>query len=183
MFYHCGGFALPFYILVALLFISVYLIHYLHLPSMHPNEHTPNFIQALFDINIIITLLPVVLYLLSNTFYFPSLTNHLMFKWGLSVKSASLFFVLQFLDKFTNVFGMSFVIWVGAVFIFIGPLFVYPMEFLPQVLISIIFGLSLLGLSGAAINVPCLMQLNHYVMQRNFNLNDNHLRFIISLLI
>lgn len=189
VFYHCGGYSLPFYVLGCSLFISVYLIHYLRLPSAPPNDNSPSFIRALFDVNIIITLFPVILYLLSNTFYFPSLTNHLMVKWGLSVESASLFFVfnmvvyfigLQFLDKFTNLFGMSFTIWVGVVFIFIGPLFVYPMEFLPQVLVSIVFGLSLLGLSGAAINVPCLMQLNQYVLQRNPDTDENSVNDISS---
>lgn len=114
-----------------------------------------------------------------------------MHKWGLSVEMASLFFVfnmivyfigLQFLDTFTNKFGMIFAIWVGVLFTFIGPLFVYPMEFLPQILTSTIFGLSLLGLSGAAINVPCLLQLGRYVKERNESLDENTINDISSAL-
>lgn len=180
-FYHIGGFSLPFYVLGGSLFISVYLIHYLSLPISNDQEESPSFIKGLFNIDIIFNLIPVIIYLLSNTYYFPSLTNHLTHKWGLSVEVSSIFFVfnmlvyfiaLQFLDYMTGKFGLVFTIWIGLVLIDIGALFVYPMEFLPQILLSIIIGLGLLGASGATINVPCLMELGRILKKNDSTLDD-----------
>lgn len=180
-FYHIGGFPLPFYVLGASLFVSVYLIHYLSLPISNEQEESPSFVKGLFNLHVILNLLPVVINLLSNTYYFPSLTNHLTHKWGLSVEISSIFFVLnmlvyfitlQFLDIMTNKFGLIFTIWIGLIFIVLGPLFVYPMEFLPQCLLSIIFGLALLGASGATINVPCLMELGRILKENDSTLDE-----------
>ena len=82
------------------------------------------------------------------------------------------FIALQFLDYMTGKFGLVFTIWIGLVLIDIGTLFVYPMEFLPQILLSIIIGLGLLGASGATINVPCLMELGRILKKNDSTLDD-----------
>lgn len=179
--YYIGGYSLPFYALGLSMFISVYLIHYLSLPITNDEEESPNFIKLLYNFHILINLVAVVVYLLSNTFYFPSLTNHLTHKWGLSVEVSSIFFIinmftyfimLQFLDAITNRLGFLVTIWLGIICILLGALLVYPVDFLPQILISIILGLALLGASGAAINVPCLMEMGRILKENDSSIDD-----------
>ena len=82
-FYYLGGYSLPFYVLGLSLFISVYLIHYLQLP-IEDNYHEDNnlsFIHLLFNKDIILNCLTIVICILANTYYFPSLTNHLKKKY------------------------------------------------------------------------------------------------------
>lgn len=187
--YYVGGFPLPFFILGASLFISVYLIHYLSLEIQNSEEEPPSFISSLCNLEITLNYIPVVIYLISNTYYFPSLTNHLTQKWGLSVEVSSIFFVinmivyfiaLQFLDKMTVRFGLSLTIWLGLIMIVIGPLFVYPVSFLPQSIISIIIGLSFLGWCGAMICVPCLMEFERVLKKKDDKLDPATINDISS---
>ena len=180
-FYHLGGYSLPFYALGLSLFISVFLIHYLDLPMSNEEEETPNFIKLLNNFYIMINLFTVVVYLFANTYYFPSLTNHLTHTWGLSVEVSSIFFIinmltyfitLQFLDAVTNRLGFILTIWVGIILIMVGALFVYPIDFLPQFLICIILGLAMIGASGAAINVPCLMEMGRILKKDDPSIDE-----------
>ena len=177
-FYYLGGYSLPFFILGLSLYISVFLIHYLSLPIEDNNdENNFSFIQIMFKKDIFINILTVVTYQIANTFYFPSLTNHLMKNFNLTVSISSLFFVinmftyfiaLQFLDYITKKLGMIATVSFGLLIIIFGSLLVYPIKIFPQSLLLIILGLSLIGASGAPINVPVIMLLGHFI-----KINDN----------
>ena len=181
-FYYLGGYSLPFFILGLSLFISVFLIHYLNLPIEDNNEENNfSFIQLMFKKDIFIHLLTVFTYQIANTFYFPSLTNHLMKNYNLTVSISSLFFVinmltyfiaLQFLDYITIKLGMITTVSLGLIIIVFGSLLVYPIKILPQTLILIILGLSLIGASGAPINVPVLMLLSDFIKIIDNSIDD-----------
>jgi predicted MFS family arabinose efflux permease len=157
-------------------------VHSLQLPNDNSNEENPpNFLKLLNNKDIIIDLLVVVINLIANTYYFPSLTNHLTIKWKLSVEIASLFFMInmlayfiaiQFLDYVTNKIGFINTIWSGLVLIFLGVPFVYPLSFLPQNTTSIVFGLSLIGASGASVNVPVIMEVCRILKENDTTLNE-----------
>ena len=181
-FYYLGGYSLPFFILGLSLFISVFLIHYLNLPIEDNNdENNFSFIQIMFKKDIFINILTVVTYQIANTFYFPSLTNHLMKNYNLTVSTSSLFFVinmftyfiaLQFLDYITKKLGMIATVSFGLLIIVIGSLLVYPINIFPQNLLSIILGLSLIGASGAPINVPVIMLLGNFIKIIDNSIDD-----------
>ena len=80
--------------------------------------------------------------------------------------------MLQFLDTITNRLGFLVTIWLGIICILLGALLVYPVDFLPQILIFIILGLALLGASGAAINVPCLMEMGRILKENDSSIDD-----------
>ena len=182
-FYYLGGYSLPFYVLGLALFISVYLIHYLQLP-IDDNQHDNNnfsFINLLFNKDIILNSLTIVIYIISNTYYFPSLTNHLNRKYGLSISISSLFFVinmvsyfisLQFLDYMTVKLGMNATVSLGLIFIIIGALLVFPISIFPQNIIFVIIGLILIGASGAPINVPALILLGKIIKDTDSSLDE-----------
>ena len=134
----------------------------------------------MFKKDIFIHLLTVFTYQIANTFYFPSLTNHLMKNYNLTVSISSLFFVinmltyfiaLQFLDYITVKLGMITTVSLGLIIVF-GSLLVYPIKILPQTLILIILGLSLIGASGAPINVPVLMLLSDFIKIIDNSIDD-----------
>ena len=82
------------------------------------------------------------------------------------------FITLQFLDAVTNRLGFILTIWVGIILIMVGALFVCPIDFLPQFLICIILGLAMIGASGAAINVPCLMEMGRLLKKDDPSIDE-----------
>jgi dipeptide/tripeptide permease len=58
------------------------------------------------------------------------------------------------------------------VLIFLGVPFVYPLSFLPQNTSSIVFGLSLIGASGASVNVPVIMEVCRILKENDTTLNE-----------
>lgn len=182
LFYYIGGFSLPFYMLGLVLSIGIFMVYSLQLPMEETNEETNmDYIKLVKHADIINYLFIVVIYLIANTFYFPSLTNHLIVNWNLNVEMASLFFMInmvsyviaiQFLDYITKKIGFINSIWSGLILIFVGAPFIYPLNFLPQNTISIIIGLVLIGASGASINVPVIMEVCRILKINDPTLND-----------
>ena len=163
--YHFGGFSLPFYVSGCLFFIGIYYIKILDI-SDKGSESSPNFFKF-FNFEMFTNFLPTVVFQIAQTYYFPSLTYHLTGKWNLSIEASSLFFmigmaayliILQILQKILGNLGLILTILLGQIIIIFGPPFVYPLEFLPQSIISIIFGLALLGASGAFTCVAVIIQ-------------------------
>jgi len=79
--------------------------------------------------------------MMSQTFFFPVLSDHLTKKYGFTVEHGSIFLtinwisyfiVLQFINPISNFFGLKMTILIGHIFAFIGALLVYPIDFLPQ---------------------------------------------------
>ena len=164
-FYHFGGFSLPFYSIGSLFFIGVYFIKFLNI-SDENCETNPSFFRF-FNLEMFTNFVPTVIFQIAQTYYFPSLTYHLTDKWNLSIEASSLFFmigmaaylvILQILNKILGNFGLILTIFLGQIVIILGAPFVYPLEFLPQSILCIIFGLALLGSSGAFTCVAVIIQ-------------------------
>ena len=191
--YHFGGFSLPFYTIGLLFFIPIYLIKYLNIPKDNnnqneQNEQNPNFF-LFFNFEMLINFLPTVVFQIAQTYYFPSLTYHLINKWSLNIELSSLFFMipmasyfigLQILNKILSNFGLKLTILLGQIVIIIGAPFVYPIFFLPQSIISIIFGLCLLGISGTFTCVAVIIEYGKISKGINDNLNESSINDISS---
>ena len=178
--YHFGGFSLPFYIVGALFLIEIYYIHILNITD-EINGETPNFFQF-FNLEMFTNFVPTLVFQIAQTYYFPSLTYHLTDKWNLSIEASSLFFmigmaayliILQILKKILGNFGLILTIFLGQVVIIFGAPFVYPLEFLPQSILCIIFGLALLGSSGAFTCVAVIIQYGKIAKKINPLMDDS----------
>lgn len=178
--YHFGGFSLPFYTIGALFFIGIYYIQILNISDENSDE-SPNFFKF-FNLEMFTNFIPTVVFQIAQTYYFPSLTYHLTDKWNLSIETSSLFFmigmaaylvILQILKKILGNFGLLLTIFLGQIVIIFGAPFVYPLNFLPQSLISIIFGLALLGSSGAFTCVAVIIQYGKIAKSIDHSLDDS----------
>lgn len=78
---------------------------------------------------------------ITKTFYFPSLTNHLQSRFGLSLEVASLFFVidmvmyvvtLNFLNGVIKKIGLKMTILIGLILNSMTVLFLPPISYMPQ---------------------------------------------------
>jgi predicted MFS family arabinose efflux permease len=178
VFYKLGGYILPFIALGGSLYISVYLTKIISEEKINTedegekNENEPSIFKSIFHISIILNLFTVTIGIIVTTFYFPCLTNHLTQNYNLSISASSLFFIvgmvfymifLRFLNAITDKFGMEKTPCLGLLMIIIGCLFVYPVEPIPQSIVSILIGLCLIGGSGAPINVPALINMSTYL--------------------
>ena len=176
IFYKLGGYYLPFIVLGLILFTSVYFTHIISEEKIESDEENDkqehSFMKLLFNVNIILTLGSIALGVIVNTFYFPSLTNHLTTNYGLSVSVSSLFFIvglifymifLQFLNLLTDRFGFHGTTCIGLLMGAIGSLLVYPVPPFPQNIFFILFGLCLIGGLGGPIYVTGLINLSHYI--------------------
>ena len=191
--YSIGGYSFPFYILGILLFISIFLVYYLQLSIENVDEEETNnqLLNLLKNFEINLNLSIVIIGLISVTYYFPSLTNHLTKNYGLSVSISSIFFiinmisyfiVLQYLDLITNRFGLITSVFLGIIFIVIGAFLVYPIPIFPKNILFVILGLSFLGASGAPIDVPIIIILNEKIKKIDKNIDDNVIHDISSAL-
>ena len=181
--YHYGGFSLSFFTLGSFLFITIYFIKYINISDKR--IECINFFKF-FNFEMITNFLPTVVFQMAQTYYFPSLTYHLMGKWNLSLEASTLFFIigmaaylliLQFFNKILGNLGLILTIVLGQIIIIFGAPFVYPLDFLPQTILSIIFGLALLGASGAFICVAVIIQYGKIAksidnMIDDFSMND-----------
>ena len=191
--YSIGGYSLPFNVLGILLLISFFFVYNLELPLNKINEEQTNnqLLNLLKNFEINLNLLIIIVGLLSVTYYFPSLTNHLTKNYGLSVSVSSAFFIinmgsyfilLQYLNLITNRFGLITSVFIGIIFIIIGAFLVYPIPIFPKHIIFVIMGLAFLGFSGAPLDVPEIMILNKKIKKINKNLDDNTIHDISSAL-
>ena len=178
--YHFGGFSLPFYAVGVLFLIEIYYIHILNITE-EINGETPNFFQF-FNLEMFTNFVPTLIFQIAQTYYFPSLTYHLTDKFNLSIEASSLFFmigmaayliILQILKKILSNFGLILTIFLGQVVIIFGAPFVYPLKFLPQSILSIIFGLALLGSSGAFTCVAVIIQYGKIAKKINPLIDDS----------
>ena len=87
---------------------------------------------------------------------------------------------LQILNKILGNLGIILAIFLGQSKIIFGPPFVYPLEFLPQSIISIIFGLSLLGFSGAFTCIVVMIQYANIAKTIDISLDDSSANDIAS---
>lgn len=104
--------------------------------------------------------------MITTTFIYPVFSEHLFIKYGLNIETSSIFFVismfsyfltLQFLNKINTRLGVKLTILTGLLINFIMVPFLAPVSFLPQNIILVVFGLIILGMTGACITVPAIV--------------------------
>ena len=177
IFYHIGGYPLPFIILGLFLYISVYFssqVSHEKTESNNEIKKDPPFLKFLLYEEIIIILGAFIFGMVSESFFYPSLTNHLENDFGLPVKIATLFFsilsiayiiTLQYLDKTTEELGLYGATFIGLIMASLGVLMVYPYNPFPKKIIFVIIGLALIGGGGAPIFVPGLVSLSKSIKE------------------
>ena len=181
--FHFGGYSLPFWILGMFFLISIFLIKNLNLENIQKNEKISfkNFIEYFKFWPMIITSFSLIIYVIANVYYFPSLTKHLRTKWNFSVEMSSLMFIIPmfvylfslfFVDVIVKKFGLFLNIFISLFLLIFAPPFIYPLEFLPQTYFSIIFGLMILGLTSLFINVQSLMEFGLIIRNLSPELNN-----------
>ena len=182
--FYFGGFSLPFIVLGLLLYASVYLAYLISgekVESDDDNEESHPFFGLMFYADIALILGSMIIGVLVTTFYFPSLSNHLIENFGLSVSVASLFFIvgmvfymilLQFLNAITNKFGMHGAACLGLLMSAVGCLFIYPVSPIPKSVICVLFGLCIAGGAGGPIYVPGLINLSKYIRNHDPKIDD-----------
>ena len=185
--YHFGGFSLPFYTIGIFFLFIIYFIKILNI-SDNVSEESPNFFKS-FNFEMFTNFVPTVVFQIAQTYYFPSLTYHLTSKWNLSIETSSLFFMigmatylisLQILNYILEHLGLILTIFLGQIVIIFGAPFVYPLNFLPQSLLSIIFGLALLGSSGAFTCVAVIIQYGKIAKNNDKSLDESSANDIAS---
>jgi MFS family permease len=84
----------------------------------------------------------------------------------------SYFITLQFLNRVSNTLGVKLTICIGLSINFIAVLFLSPVSFLPQSLVTIIIGLIILGMTGACVTIPSLIDFMD-TMKIKMNMDEN----------
>jgi len=184
VFYNYGGYPLPFIVVGIILFTSIYLTFLISHEKTESNdeiEDDPPFLKFLLYKEIIVILGSFIFGMASESFFYPSLTNHLTRHYGLSIKISSLFFAilaiayiitLQFLDLTTKKFGLYGASFIGLAMAALGVLMVYPYYPFPQKVFSVMIGLALIGGGGAPIFVPGLVSLTKSIKEIETDLDE-----------
>jgi fucose permease len=90
---------------------------------------------------VITVFFPVVIDMIGKSFFFPTFTNYLTTNFDISIEGSSVFFVvnmatyllmLQFLNSITQRLGLKLTLTLGMGLIFIGVLFLPPIDILPK---------------------------------------------------
>ena len=180
IFYHIGGYPLPFFVLGLVLYISVYLTKIIEKENIESDEieEDPPFFGLLKNVNILYLFCSFIFGMIALTFYDPCLTYHLNKNYSLSIGTSSLFFVvpiiayfimIQFLKLLSNSIGYHASMSIGLFLTSIGCFCIYPVPPIPKYIISVIFGLIFLGLGGSPIYVPGLLSLTKEVKGNNID--------------
>ena len=184
IFYNYGGYPLPFIVLGIIFYISVYLSFKISREKTESDdeiEEDPPFLKFLLYKEIIVILGAFIFGMVSESFFYPSLTNHLIRHYGLSVKASSFFFAilaiayiitLQFLDKTTEKFGLYGASFIGLDMAALGVLMVYPYYPFPHKVFFVMIGLALIGGGGAPIFVPGLVSLTKSIKEIDPDLDE-----------
>lgn len=175
VFYKIGGYPLPFFVLGLLLYISFYLSSQVAHEKTESNDvikENPPILQFLGHLDILMILGAFLFGMISESFFYPSLTIHLENYFHLSLSISSLFFMILAIvyiialiniDLLTERFGLYGSSFIGLVLASLGILMVYPYPPIPKSVIFVIVGLGLIGGGGAPIFIPGLVSLNKSV--------------------
>ena len=143
--------------------------------SNNESEECASFTMFLKHEEILIILGAFIFGMISETFFYPSLTTHLEQNYGLPVKIGSLFFsilsfvyiiALQFLDVTTQKFGLYGTSFIGLIMAALGVYMIFPYYPFPQKIISVIMGLTLIGGGGSPLFIPGLISISNQICFR-----------------
>ena len=190
IFYKIGGYKLPFLILGLFLYISVYLTKILENEKFDKNEieEDPSIFKFLNNLDVILISGALVLSVVSFTFYFPCLTNHLYEKYNLGVSSSSLFFsvpilsyliIVNFINIISKKLGNFHSLSAGILVNVIGVYLIYPLPPFGNNIVFIIIGLALIG-AGSLIFVFSLLELSKIIKTLSGDYDQNTVNDIAS---
>lgn len=184
VFYKIGGYPLPFLVLGTILYVSVFLTSKVAKEKTESNikmENDPPFLKFLKYKEILFILGVFFIGYISQSFFYPCLTNHLKQYFNLSISISSLFFIiteisyviiLQFLDYITKKFGLYGISCLGLLITSLGVLMIYPYPPIPKSLIFVILGFVFIGGGGVPIFIPGLIALNKSIKRIDPNIDD-----------
>ena len=172
VFYKIGGYPLPFFFLGLLLYTSLFLstkVSHERTESNEEKKESPPILRFLGHIEILIILGAFFFGMISESFFYPSLTIHLENHFHLSLSISSLFFMvlaivyiifLLNIDIMTERLGLYGSSFIGLILASLGVLMVYPYPPIPKSIIFVIAGLGLIGGGSAPIFIPGFITLN-----------------------
>ena len=184
IFYKLGGYPLPFLIIGFIMYISFYLTNLVAKEKTESNIKNESDLPVLKflkygEINSILGLFFIGY--ISESFFYPCLTNHLEKYFNLSISVSSLFFIiieisyviiLQYLDSITKRFGLYGTSCIGLLIASLGTLMIYPYPPIPKSLFFIVFGFILIGGGGVPIFIPGLIALNKNIKKNESNIDE-----------
>ena len=184
VFYKVGGYPLPFLIIGFIMYISFYLTNLVAKEKTESNIKNESDLPVLKflkygEINSILGLFFIGY--ISESFFYPCLTNHLEKYFNLSISVSSLFFIiieisyviiLQYLDSITKRFGLYGTSCIGLLIASLGTLMIYPYPPIPKCLFFIVFGFILIGGGGVPIFIPGLIALNKNIKKNGSNMDE-----------
>jgi MFS family permease len=196
-----GGYILPFTFLGMILFISLLLVNKINLKfqlkeeinenedkNKKRNDEIGNFV---YSAEAWIILFGFVIGIVVDCYFYPCLTYHLTYNYGLSISFASLFFTVPIivyiiavgiLNNYQNNLGIYIAYTLGLIFTALGPLFVYPITIIPKNIFFVLFGLILIGVGQAPIFVQGFVLLTNIIKKINPNKDEITLNDISSTL-
>ena len=196
-----GGYILPFTFLGMILFISLLLVNKINLKfqlkeeinenedkNKKRNDDIGNFV---YSAEAWIILFGFVIGIVVDCYFYPCLTYHLAYNYGLSISFASLFFTVPIivyiiavgiLNNYQNNLGIYIAYTLGLIFTALGPLFAYPIKIIPKNIFFVLFGLILIGVGQAPIFVQGFVLLTNIIKKINPNKDEITLNDISSTL-
>ena len=196
-----GGYILPFTFLGMILFISLLLVNKINLKfqlkedlsenedkNKKRNDDIGNFV---YSAEAWIILFGFVIGIVVDCYFYPCLTYHLTYNYGLSISFASLFFTVPIivyiiavgiLNNYQNNLGIYIAYTLGLIFTALGPLFVYPIKIIPKNIFFVLFGLILIGVGQAPIFVQGFVLLTNIIKKISPNKDEVTLNDISSTL-
>ena len=183
-----GGYILPFLFLGIILFFSLFLAKKIKLDLVKEedanikNKNIDEDIGKVFySVETWIILFGFVIGIVVDCYFYPCLTYHLIYNYGISISLASLFFtvpiivyiiIVYFLNKHQSKLGIYIAYTIGLISTSLGPLFVYPVKPLPKNLFLVSFGLTLIGAGQGPIFVQGFILLTNIIRKISPNYDE-----------
>ena len=166
--YYLFGFEFPFFLAGIIEIIMASLICDLEIKERENENDNVSIIKIITNKNVFMTFLATMIDMISISFIYPVFATHLHRKFGLSPEIISLFFIIetiayffsiQYLNTINKTLGNKLTMTVGTMLNATFILFLCPNSFLPQICSIIIIGLAGLGVAGALISIPAVIDI------------------------
>jgi len=192
VFYKLGGYSLPFIVLGLLIYTSKCLTFQLEQEEIEIEENienNPNNLKYLVYSDNKIILGSLLLGVIAQTFYHPSLTIHLKQVFNFPVNISCLFFIIssaaylisiQFINMMRKQIGLYSISFLGLSLLSLGIVMIYPFSPIPLSILFIIMGLSFIGIGNSFIFMLCQILLSNNIKKIYSNVDIFTLNEIIS---
>lgn len=166
--YYLFGFEFPFIFSGIVEILMMKLVTPLEIEESDKDEGEVSVIEILTNKNIFMTFLAVMIDMISISFIYPVFATHLNSIFGLSPEIISLFFIIETITYFISIqclnhvnrfFGNKFTMVLGTITNATFILFLSPVRFLPQLPWVVCVGLGGLGVAGALVSIPAVIDI------------------------